>query len=209
MEMKQQDTVFHIDQKDPRRRPAAHAPSVSRLEAVTQYRNMKLAAAFGLVLMLDGCTPRRHIVLPGTQFRIAAFEGDFLTLSPPVANAPVSRRFTLEFPVSTGPPSSQPCVETSDLFRIAVDRKERHLSLDMPSLHEWQALLPQCDQLGDPELDRKIDAILAAPETLESRGCLAAGSAIQLSQILRDSVPMRPGYDLYTAYGYRPGGLRR
>jgi hypothetical protein len=56
-------------------------------------------------------------------------------------------------------------------------------------------------------IDQQIEAMLNSPETLEGRGCLSPGSALQLRQIVRDAIPMRPGFDLYNAYGYRPGGL--
>ena len=158
------------------------------------------------LLLLASCSRRARVLLPGTQYRIANLGDHGLTLPPPVANLSTDKALTLNFAVALGP-SKKDCVESNDLFSIRIDRKSRQLALTMPSLIAWQSILPQWEQPDNREIEQKIEAILNAPETLESRGCLSIGSAIQLRQILRDAIPMRPGFDLYTAYGYRAGGL--
>jgi hypothetical protein len=135
-----------------------------------------------------------------------------LTLPPPVAELAIAQPFELQFPISPGPKAiakrtSATCAEQNDLFAVRIDRKTRQLALSMPSLKQWQKRLLDWDRPDPSELERKLDQMLASPEALESRGCLSPGSAILLRQLLRDSIPSRPGFDLYPAYGYRPSGL--
>ena len=159
-----------------------------------------------LAILLTGCATRPHIVLPGTQYRITEVDGRELTLSPPVERVPIGKAFSVQFPVDIGK-SKQDCEEANDLFRLRIDRKKRLLLLEMPSLNEWQALLNNLDKVDFRSVDQKVDAMVSAPERLADRGCLGVGSAIELRHVLRDSIPVQPGQDLYARYGYRPGGL--
>ena len=129
-----------------------------------------------------------------------------MTLSPPVERVPIGKVFSVQFPVNVGK-SKQDCDEANDLFRIRIDRKKSLVSLEMPPLNEWQALLNNLDKVDFRSVDQKVDAMVSAPERLADRGCLGVGSAIELRRVLRDSIPVQPGQDLYSSYGYRPGGL--
>jgi len=162
-----------------------------------------------LLLILAGCAPHPRVLLPGTRYRITQLGETPLILTPPVAELPSAKPLEVQFPVSLGPSAltrrnpGAACREGSDLFEVRVDRKTRRLALTMPSLTEWQKRLPEWDQPDRGELEKKIELMLTAPEALQNRGCLSPGSAVELRQLLRESIPTRPGFDLYPAYGYR------
>lgn len=177
---------------------------------------MKLLYPLLLLILatVSGCAPHPRALLPGTRYRISQPGFVPLTLPPPIAELAPTQPLELEFPVSLGPSAlakraapGSPCSEQNPIFSIRIDRKTRRLALSMPSLMQWQKKLLDWDQPDPTELESKLDQMLAAPEKLEARGCLSPGSATLLRQLLRDSIPTRPGFDLYPAYGYRPSGL--
>ena len=156
--------------------------------------------------MLTGCAKHPAIVLPGTHYRITELESRTLTLAPPVERVPVDKQFSLQFPIVPGA-AKQDCQESNDLFSIRVDGKKHRLLLEMPPLKHWQLLLNDWDKVDFKSVDQKVNAIANSPESLESRGCLSVGSAVELRRILLNSIPVRPGQDLFPSNGYRAGGL--
>ena len=158
------------------------------------------------VVVLSACSRHPKIVLPGTQYRIMELDNRALTLAPPLERIPLDKPFSLQFPIIPGK-AKQGCQESNDLFSIRIDRGKQLLLLQMPSLRDWQLLLNDWDKVDFKAIDQKVTAIANSPETLESRGCLSAGSAVELRRILLNSIPVRPGEDCFPSNGYRAGGL--
>ena len=155
------------------------------------------------VLVASSCHVQRKVTLPGSSFRLTAIEGRAVLIPPPLIYFPADKPLTVDFQIA---PSKQAgCEFSNDLFTVKATGG--HVSLTMPSLNDWTKLLPYWETPSDKNVDRKLSAVFNSLESLESRGCLTNGSALTLRQLLRDSIPLRPGFGLYSAYGYGPGSI--
>jgi hypothetical protein len=166
----------------------------------------RLTLVFLVLAAATACVSRPRVILPGNQYKILQLRGRSVTLAPPASSVGVDEPLLLHFPVALGASPSN-CLEANELFKIQIDRKTRQLTLTLPSLNAWQLVLPQWEQPDRGDVHDKLMAILEAPKALETRGCLSPGSAVALRQVLREAIPVRPGFDLYPKYGYGPGGL--
>lgn len=102
-------------------------------------------------------------------------------LPPPVVN----RQLEFVIPVRAGAEQGAPCRVAGDAFELRIEGGKALLRL--LKMGEWAELL-------------------AAPELLEQRKCLPAAAAIEVKQLLRATLPLKPEQSLYGAYGYRAGG---
>ena len=95
------------------------------------------------------------------------------------------------------------CQVTNDLFDLHLNANKATLTL--PDLPRWQAILAAWDLPENRPNEIKLDELLDAPEQLEQRRCIPPASALQLRQLLRETLPLRPSQSLFGAYGHRAG----
>ncbi|WP_031498634.1 hypothetical protein [Bryobacter aggregatus] len=132
--------------------------------------------------------------VPDTAFRIVEKDGASLLLPPPAATSFHTQELSISLPKQKLSPSrTAACQVSNDLFQLQI-LDDRAL-LRMSPVDSWWK-----------QADASLDEVLPSLETLEHRRCLSTHSALQLQQIIRESLPMRPGQSLYGAYGYRMGG---
>ncbi|BDC48360.1 hypothetical protein F183_A06760 [Bryobacterales bacterium F-183] len=126
-----------------------------------------------------------------------------MLLPPPVVHEYARTPITFAIPIRKRGAAGTDCQLGGDVYRMRVEPKQVVLELGSPA--KWQDLLAQWDQLSNRVVESKVSEILAAPELLEQRGCLAAESALRVRQLLRETLPMRPQQGLFAVYGHRVG----
>lgn len=170
---------------------------------------MRLLITAAAVFWLAGCQTARRPRLSGTEYKLITFNGYPVLLPPPVVDR--YKETPLSIPVALQAKSKAlvkagKCIVSNDLFQLRFDRRSQGTGvLELPAMARWQTLLEMWDQPGSNEIDQKLQQVLDGPEVLEKRGCLGAGTALAVRQLLRDSLPMLPSQGLFREYGYKPG----
>ena len=168
------------------------------------------ALLFGLALLasiLAGCRTARPLATVPATYRIVTEDEDHLLLPPPVPlEYAASDAVSLTLKVTPNRHHKGSCSVQGRFFHLAPSLDKRTLVLTLPSLKTWQ------ETLLDSQIGPRSDAFLEDVGTffdhvrgLESNGCLPAGTALPIRDLILASLPIRPSQGLFANYGYWAG----
>ena len=159
-----------------------------------------------LELCLCACRTGGPLTVAPATYRVAASGEEHLLLPPPI---PVNYsesdviRLRLKVPARR----NRSCVLDGLVFRLApAADKEGGLVLTLPSLKSWQEklLAAQSPSRSDAFLN-ETGAFFDAVRALDSKGCLPAGTALPIRDLILASLPIRLDQGLFASYGYWAG----
>jgi hypothetical protein len=173
----------------------------------TAIRRRVLCCLILLELCLSACrTARPLTAAPGT-YRIAVSGEDHLLLSPPVPlNYAESDVIRLKLDVRVVRRNGSCSVEGPGLRLAPGANKGDGLVLSLPSLKTWREklLAAQSPSRSDAFL-KEIGTFFDGVRALEKNGCLPAGTALPIRDLILASLPIRPDQGLFAGYGYWAG----
>lgn len=181
-----------------------HRESRAMSNSTIRYRFLRWLIL--LELCLSACRTGGPLTVAPATYRIAASGEEHILLPPPVplnyAESDVIR-LRLKVPARR----NRSCALDGPVFRLApAANKEGGLILTLPSLKSWQEklLAAQSPSRSDAFL-RETGAFFDGVRALENKGCLPAGTALPIRDLILASLPIRPDQGLFASYGYWAG----